>query len=106
MTNIKLTLPRDAYNVSTYLNDIANLYTELEKQGLQDKLTMEENNFTIMQDKYSGDLYMPSIKLLGEDLFRPYNSREPNQLFINDDEIFVLDSKGNLSTELLEFLKS
>lgn len=112
-------IPRDLFNEANLLKCYGQLYLNLEKMGLQDRLIheAEDEYFEVYQDQDSGALTISNITLQDrggdEDvrychLWRPLNSRQPYPLWMrygDEDDIAVFNDDGSFTAEMTAFLQ-
>ncbi len=107
-------IPRDLFNEANHLKCLGQLYLLIERHNFPDvSLDYEDGMpFNILQYEDDGSTYCTNVTLTvrGRDicLYRPINSRYPWPLYFMgymDVEGEVFDKDGELSAEMLHFLK-
>jgi hypothetical protein len=103
-------VPRDLFNEGNLLKCYGQIYLNLEKMGLEDRLRHDGEAFRIAFNEGTGGLSLANVKLIvhGEDciLERPLNSRGNYPLYLlqEDAEIEVFLEDGSFTPEMVAFL--
>lgn len=110
-------IPRDLFNEGNLLKCYGQLYLNLERMGLEDRLDHEcdEDYFQVLQNE-DGALSLDNVTLrvtLAESddearFYRPLNCRRPFPLYLhhwsNEDDIDVFNDDGTFTAEMISFL--
>lgn len=103
-------IPRDLFNEGNLLKCLGQLYLNLDKIGMADRLVHSGAEFEIDQSDDDGSISVTTVVLYVGDqacyLRRPLNSRRhyPLYFFVSDDQIDVFNEDGTFTTEMLTAL--
>lgn len=116
MKDYNRVIPRDLFNEANLLKCLGKLVLLTDESSLYNFIEYEHirNEFEIVQDQYSGDIYCINVNFFLKsensfiELFIPLNSREPWPLYYRleeDIEGKVFTNKGELTKQFMNDLK-
>ena len=115
MSNYIRVLPRDLFNEANLLKCLGRLWIVLDdiRESHHARFETEDcDSFDIVQDESSGAIYacnvIFTVRGVPCQLSRPLNARSSWPLYLEteDDAVSVFDGEGNLSADMLAYIKA